>query len=126
VTSLAVNLKTRFGMTWSLGAGIICLVATVAVCRSSNITGCMTQSTINSGMGSCQWENSGIMVEDCTQPVIHIVTKPAIGRKFGSHMSFGIIILNLVTGNTINGYFLITSTFVTIYTCNIMTSGEWK
>jgi hypothetical protein len=61
----------------------------------------MTKSTVNSGMSSCQWKYSGIMVEDSSQPVVHVVTNLAIGRELGSHMPFCPIILNLVAGNTI-------------------------
>ena len=101
MTGLAINRYSGFGMTWSLGTGIVCLVTTVAIRWSSGITGNMTKCTVNVGMSSCQRENSVAMVEGSAQPVVHVVTNPAIGRELGSHMIFRPIILNLVARNTI-------------------------
>ena len=71
-------------------------MATVTVGWSTDVTGGMAKGTVNSGMSSCQRKYCGIMVEDSSQPVVHIVTNPAIGRELGSHMSFGTVELNLV------------------------------
>ena len=96
MTGLAIHRYSGFGMTWSLGTGIVSLVATVAVGRSSGITSGMAKGTVNSGMSSGQRKYCGTMVESCTQPVVHVVTNLAIGRELGSHMSFGTVELNLV------------------------------
>ena len=40
------------------------------------------------------------MVEIWIEPVVRIVAHGTIGRELGSHMIFGTILLNLVTGNT--------------------------
>ena len=66
------------------------------------------------------------MVECCTQPIIHVVTNLTVGGEFGSYMTFGSIVLSLVTGNTFIGYFLIASTFMTVCTDDIMPTCEWK
>jgi hypothetical protein len=39
-------------------------------------------------------------------------------------MIFGTVKLNLVAGNAFSGYFLITSSFMTVYTCDIMSASE--
>jgi hypothetical protein len=61
----------------------------------------MAKGTINSGMGSSQWENGGIVVECCSQPIIHVMADFAICRELGGYVTFGVVILSLVTGKTI-------------------------
>ena len=101
MTRFALNRYSGRGVIWCLGGRIFCLMTTLTFNRSSGITGGMTTCTINRDMCSGQWKIRCRMVKCGLKPVRRIVTHGTIGRKLGSHMVFGSIVLNLMTRITI-------------------------
>jgi hypothetical protein len=64
------------------------------------------------------------MVKFWIEPVIWIMASSAIGGEFGSNMPFGCVKLYLVARQTISGYFLVRSTFMTFHTIDVMAGSE--
>lgn len=79
------------------GVVVVCRVTVFAFRRGAFVAGRMTCDAGNRCMGPVQGKAGGGMVEGGPQPVVHGVTRLAVGRESGCCMSLGRIVLGQVT-----------------------------
>ena len=100
VADFTINRKPCLGMIGQLRCCKVVVMATVAIRRCSGVTVGMACCTLHRGMCTGQREAGCTVIECGLQPVFRIVAQFTIRREIGSHVPFGIGVLNLVTGIT--------------------------